>query len=416
MPTIAEKILARAAGLPSVRPGGYIKARADTIVICDLGWQLVGPPIAELNAKIVEPERVIVAFDHKVPAENKSAAELHRTWREFCRHHGIARLHDVGDHGVSHVLSVERGYARPGTLQVNVDTHANTCGAVGCFAVALGMDLVSDMVLGWNWYRVPESVRVHLSGMVRPGVMIRDVAQHVMSDIGDEVGAGRVIEFVGPLIATMDLDERMTLCNWSRKIEAVTGLINPDDTTIRYVSSRTTEPFEPLCSDPDARYAQEYAYDISSVEPLVAAPPNPTNTKPLSQVAGTPIHQAFLGSCAGGRISDLRAAASVLRGRKIHPGVRMIASPASQEIWRQAEREGLWSILAEAGVLITASTCGACYGGMGTLADGEICISTSTENFPGRMGSLQSQVYLASPLTVAASAIAGKLIDARELT
>lgn len=415
MKTIAEKILARAAGLASVSPGEYIKARADTIVICDLGWSMAGPPIAELGVKVVDPERVIVVFDHKVPADNASNAELHRLWREFCKFHGIEHLHDVGNHGISHVISVERGYARPGTLQANIDTHANTCGAVGCFAIALGMDIVSDMVLGWNWYRVPESVRVHLSGKLPPGVMIRDVAQHVVSDLGESVGSGRVIEFVGPLVDQMSLDNRMTLCNWSRKIEAVSGMINPDAMTIDHVRSRTTVPFEPLCSDPGARYAEERAYDVSGLEPLVAAPPAVTNTKRLSEVSGTIIHQAFLGSCAGGHISDLRAAASVLRGRKVHGDVRMVVSPATQEIWNQAQQEGLWTIFMDAGVVVTSATCGACFGGMGALAKGEVCVSTSTENFPGRMGSLQSQVYLASPLTVAASAVAGKLTDAREL-
>jgi 3-isopropylmalate dehydratase large subunit len=413
--TIAEKILARAAGLDAVRPGEYIKAESDTIVMCDLAWLLAGPPIAELGARVRDPDKVIVAFDHKVPADNTASAEMHRNWREFCAEHGIEKLHDVGDHGISHVLSVERGYARPGTLQVSIDSHANTCGAVGCFAIALGMDIISDMVLGWNWYSVPESIKVELGGELRDGTVVRDVAQHVVTEVGDELGNGRVVEFVGAAVERMSITERMTLCNWSRKIQAVAGLVNPDRKTVDYVEARTEEPFEALVSDPDAEYAREFAFDVSGLEPLVAAPPDPTNTKPLAAVSGTPIQQAFIGSCAGGSLEDLRAAAAVLKGRRVHAGVRMIASPGSQAIWAEAQREGIVATLGDAGCVVTASTCGACIGGMGALGDGEVCVSTSTENFPGRMGAPGSLVYLASPLTVAASAIAGELIDSRDL-
>jgi 3-isopropylmalate/(R)-2-methylmalate dehydratase large subunit len=414
--TISEKILARAAKAPSVSAGEYVKAEADTIVMCDLAWLLAGPPINQLGARILDPDRVIVAFDHKVPADNSASAEMHRLWREFCAEQGIEKLHDVGDHGISHVLSIERGYARPGTLQVNIDSHANTCGAVGCFAIALGMDIISDMVLGWNWYVVPESVRVHLSGTLARGVMVRDVAQHVVTDLGDEVGNGRALEFVGPLVDQMRLADRMTLCNWSRKIQAVAGLINPDESTLAYVRGRTDQPLRPLLSDEGASYAEERHYDVDSIEPLVAAPPDPTNTKLLAEVSGTTIHQAFVGSCAGGSLDDLRTVAGVLAGRRVHPGVRMIASPGSQEIWRRAQEEGILTTLSEAGCVVTASTCGACIGGMGALGDGEVCVSTSTENFLGRMGTPGSLVYLASPLTVAASAVSGSLADSRTLS
>jgi 3-isopropylmalate/(R)-2-methylmalate dehydratase large subunit len=410
--TIAEKILARASGRDVVSPGEYVWARADSAVVCDLGWTLVGPPIADLGAKVVEPERVVVTFDHTVPAETQSAAELHQKWRAFCAEHGIEHLHDVGDQGISHVLSVQMGYARPGTLQVSVDTHANTCGAVGCFATAMGMDIVADLVLGMNWYAVPESVRVHLHGELAPGVMMRDVAQRVMSDLGTEVGSGRVIELVGPFVDTSSIPALMTLCNWTRKIEAVAGIVNPVQSTIDYVRSRTSVPFEALVSDPGARYVDERSYDVAEIEPMVAAPPDPLNLRTLAELTGTRVDRAFLGSCAGGSIEDLRAAASVLRGRRVHSGVRMVASPGSHETWRQASEEGLLDALVDAGVTVTEPTCGACFGGADRLADGEVCISTSTENFAGRMGSEHASVYLASPLTVAASALAGRIVGA----
>jgi 3-isopropylmalate/(R)-2-methylmalate dehydratase large subunit len=413
--TISEKILARAAGLESVRPGEYIMARADTAVICDLGWSLVGPPVAELGVPVVEPDRVVVTFDHTVPAHTGTATRLHQQWRDFCTQHGIDRIHDVDDPGISHVLSIQKGYARPGTLQVSVDTHANTCGAVGCFATAMGMDIVSDLVIGLNWYSVPESVRVHLSGRLQPDVMMRDVAQRVMSDIGTELGSGRVIELVGPFVDEASIPALMTLCNWTRKVQAVAGIVNPTASTVAFVRERTDVPFEPLRSDPGAKYLEERRFDVSEIEPLVAAPPDPLNTRTLGQVAGTQIHQAFLGSCAGGSIEDFRAAASVLEGRRVHSEVRMIAAPGSRETWQQAESEGLLDTLTAAGVVVTGSMCGACYGGAELLSAGQVCISTSTENFAGRMGSEASSIYLASPLTVAASAVAGRIVGAREL-
>jgi homoaconitase/3-isopropylmalate dehydratase large subunit len=413
--TVSEKILARAAGRKSVRPGEYVMARADTAVICDLGWSLVGPPVAELGVPVVEPERVVVTFDHTVPTPTASAAGLHQKWRDFCTQHGISRIHDVDDPGISHVLSIQKGYARPGTLQVSVDTHANTCGAVGCFATAMGMDIVSDLVIGVNWYAVPESIRVHLSGRLQPGVMMRDVAQRVMSDIGTELGSGRVIELVGPFVDQATLPSLMTLCNWTRKVQAVAGIVNPTESTAAYVRERTDVPFEPLCSDPDAEYVAERHFDVSAMEPLVAAPPDPLNTRTLADVAGIRIHQAFLGSCAGGSIEDFRAAARILAGRSVHPAVRMVAAPGSQETWRQAEAEGLLDTLSAAGVVVTGSMCGACYGGAELLSAGQVCVSTSTENFAGRMGSEASSIYLASPLTVAASAVAGRIVGARDI-
>lgn len=414
--TISEKILARAAGLESVRPGEYIRAHADTAILCDLGWATVGPLFEQLGVPVVEPDRVVVTFDHTVPAETEYAAQLHKTWREFCSKHGITRIHDIGDQGISHVLSIQKGYARPGTLQVSVDTHANTCGAVGCFAIALGMDMISDLAVGWNWYAVPESIQVRLEGELRPGVMMRDVAQHVMSDIGQQLGNGRAIEFVGPFVDAASIPSLMTLCNWSRKVSAVVGIVNPTAATIAYVSERTDVPFDALTSDRDAEYVERRSYDVSTIVPLVAAPGDPLNTRTLSGVQGTVINQAFLGSCAGGSIEDFRAAASVLEGKRVHAGVRMIASPGSHETWQQAESEGLLRILMDAGVLVTGSTCGACYGGGGVLARDEVCISTSTENFAGRMGHQQSLVYLASPLTVAASAVAGTIVGAEAYT
>lgn len=411
--TISEKILARAAGLDFVVPGQYVTARADTVIICDLGWPSIGPLFESLNVPVIEPERVVIIFDHTVPGENEYNIQLRSTWRDFCEKHGISDIFDVGGQGISHVLSVQKGYARPGTLQVNVDTHANTCGAVGCFAIAMGTDMISDLAIGTNWYSVPESIQVELHGELRSGVMMRDVAQRIMSDIGQDVGSGRAIEFTGPFVETASIPQLMTLCNWSRKVQAVVGIVNPSADTIAYVRARTEEPFSPLVSDPDASYAEHRSYDVSAMEPLIAAPGDPLNTRAITDVLDTRIDRAFLGSCAGGSIEDFRAAASVLRGRHIHSDVRMIATPGSEEIWRLAESEGLLGDLEHAGVVVTGSTCGACYGGTELLTGTQVCISTSTENFQGRMGSMTSSIFLGSALTVAASALAGRIADPR---
>lgn len=412
--TLAEKILARASGLDAVVPGQFLRARADHVILCDLGWTLVGPQIADLGARVDGPDRVMVTFDHKVPADTPAIAALHQKWRDFCALHGIEGLYDIGRQGISHVLSVEEGYALPGGLQVSVDTHANTCGAVGCLSMAMGMDVLSDMVLGWNWYRVPETISVRLDGQAPRGVTVRDVAQIAMADIGDEAGAGRAVEFAGSYVDGLTIAERMVLCNWTRKIEAVAGMVAPDATTARYMEGRARKILPPLLADPDAHYALRRTFDVSSCEPVVAVPPSPLDILPVSAFDRTPIHQAVIGSCAGGHLDDLRLAASLLDGRKVARGVRLIVSPATRDIWSQAAAEGLLGICAAAGAIVTDATCGACFGGLGQLAPGELCLSTSTENSAGRMGSADARIMLASPLTVAASAIAGMVADPRE--
>ena len=414
--TLAQKILARASGKKAVEPGEIVKAKADWVVMPDLSGGRLFKTVKKLNCRIREPEKVVVVFDHKVPAENAWSAALHQRWRQFCEEQGITHLHDIGNHGISHTLAVERGYARPGVLLLNHDTHANTCGAMGCFATAVGDDLLLDLLLGWGWYRIPHTIRVHLLGTMRPGVMPRDVAQHIAGDVGSSGARDMAMEFVGSAVDAMSIDGRMVVCNWSRKCEAVTGLMNPDDKTISFAQRAAGTNFEPLYSDPDAYYAKERYYNVDEVEPLVAAPPDPTNTRPISEVAGRQIDQAFVGSCAGGTLDDLRTAAVVLRGQKVHPRVRLIVTPATNDIFRAATREGLLGDLVEAGAVVTPSTCGTCYGGLnGILADGEVCIASSTENHPGRMGSYSAHIYLASPATVAASAVAGVITDPREL-
>lgn len=413
--TLPEKLLARAASRDHVRPGEFVRARADSVVLCDLAWSLVGPAIAELGASVVGPERVLVTFDHKVPADSAAIASLHRNWREFCAKHRIEALYDIGRQGVSHVLSVEDGHALPGTLQVNVDTHANTCGAVGCFAIALGVDVLSDLVLGWNWHRVPETILVELKGELQRGVTARDVAQTVMAAIGADQGAGRAVEFRGSFIDRLEMSGRMVLCNWTRKIEAVTGVIAADAVTAEYVAKRARRNFQSLSADSNAQYAINRRFDVGCVEPVVALPPSPLDVHPVSAIAGRPVQQAVIGSCAGGHLEDLRLAASLLRGRRVASGTRLIISPATRSIWTAAANEGLLGVFVEAGAIVTDATCGACFGGTGVLADGETCISSSTENMAGRMGSDAAEILLASPLTVAASAIAGAVADPRGL-
>jgi 3-isopropylmalate/(R)-2-methylmalate dehydratase large subunit len=413
--TLAQKILARASGRSHVEVGEIVRAEADWLALVDLGWFMVIPVFAELGAQLKYPERLTVHLDHASPAATKEMAAMHASWRSWCVDNRVDNLFDLGARGgISHTVLVQQGYAAPGRLLVHQDSQANTIGAVGCYATALGVDIATDMALGWNWHRVPETIRIELYGDRPDWLPARDIMQNIIGVVGAIGALGDVVEFGGPVVDTMSMDARLALCNWTRKIEAVTALINPDKTTLDYVGPRVRGPYEPLTSDADAEYRKTLTFDVGQMEPVVACPPNVADTRLVSAVSSIRIDQAFVGSCAGGMLEDIRAAAAIVAGHQVAPGVRLIVTPASQQIWHQAAQEGLLETLSEAGALITNSTCGTCWGGAnGVLADGEVCIASSTENTIGRMGSRSAHIYLASPATVAASAIAGHIADPR---
>lgn len=403
--TITEKILARASGRRVVSPGEDILVRPSVLV---MGESV--PPFLE-QVRVWDPNRIVFVFDHFARANTTGHARV----RDFCRKQGIPHLYDVGRHGLTHQVPAEEGFVLPGTVYANTDTMAPTMGALGCVAVPGANDASGIAALGEMWVRVPESIKIDLSGAFFLGTTTRDLFAAIMADLG-HTATSCVLEFTGPAIASLSIDSRMALCNGAGVIGAMTAIIGPDDVTLDYVRPRAREPFDPLSSDLSATYRRTVAYDLSRIEPLISAPPSPENAKPLGQLIGIPVDQAYVGSCAGGRLEDLRMAARVLRGRTVHPRVRLIVTPISTRVLADATTEGLIATLLSAGAALTTPGCGACWSGNsspGLLGPGEVCITSSPENVPGRMGSAESDVYIANPAVVAASALEGKIADPR---
>jgi len=414
--TITEKILAAHSNRNKVTPGELINAEIDVIMCHDI---TTTPAIDMLTAqglnRIAHPERVVVIPDHFVPNKDIRSAEMVAKIRRWAKSQRIENFYDLGRHGVCHALLPEQGYVRPGTTIICGDSHTCTHGALGAFATGIGStDLAAALTTGQLWFKVPATIRLHLKGKLPAGVYSKDLILHIISLIGVDGALYKAMEFCGEVIDNLSVEARMTLCNMAVEAGAKSGIINPDQKTVEYVQTRTNQPFELHVSDPDAEYSQIIEIDVSNLEPVVATPHLPSNGKPVTTLGNIAVDQAYLGSCTNGRIEDLRIAAAILKGRQIAPNTRMIVVPATTAIWKQANREGLLEIFTDAGATISAPTCGACLGGhMGVLAAGERCISSTNRNFVGRMGSPQSEVYLASPATVAASAIAGKIADPR---
>ena len=414
--TLSQKILARAAGRDAVKVGEVVVAEPDLFQLHDLGLPhyietLSRHGITELRY----PERCIVFADHEVPAQTVRVAGLKRRMAEQMKTLGLMRFHKEGRHGISHQAIVEHGYVLPGMLVLSLDTHVTTLGCVGALAPPINYEMLQALALGSIWLMVPETIRIVLHGKPRPGVMSRDIAQQVIAGLGAELCDYRVLEFCGPALAGLDMDMRMTLCNVAVDIGAKAGLVEPDEVTAAYLRSRTTEPFDLPRSDADASFVHTWEVALEDFEPMVAVPPRPDCVVPVSQVAGRKVDQVYIGSCAGGRMEDLRAAAAVMRGRLVHPDVRMIVVPSSQEVYIHASREGLLADFAEAGAVVMAPTCGPCYGNVAPLADGEVCIATGTTNIPGRMGSAQAEIFLSNATVAAASAVSGRIASPTQL-
>jgi len=415
---IAEKILAKASGKDEVKPGEIVEASVDVAMVHDLTGPLTVKSFREIRAKKVwDNQRIVIIFDHLVPANSIRSAELHKIMREFAEEQKIEKLYDIGRGGICHQVLPEKGYVRPGTLIVGTDSHTCTHGAFGAFATGIGAtEMAAVFVTGRLWFRVPSVIRLDVTGKFQRFVTPKDLILNIIGRVKADGAIYKGVEFVGPTIGNMSVDGRMTLCNMAVEMGAKIGIIEPDETTLRFVKSRTKVQFDPVKSDPDAKYEKTISLDVTKMEPQVACPPSVDNVKPISEIGEVEIDQAFLGSCTNGRLEDLRLAASLLKGRKIKKGVRMLVIPASQEIYLQASQEGLTEIFVKAGAFVCNPTCGPCLGGhMGILAPEEVCISSSNRNFIGRMGSPESRVYLASPAAVAASAVTGKITDPRSL-
>ena len=412
---ITEKILAKASGKKEVHPGEIIDANVDMIMVHDL----TGPLAVEAFKKIGVPKvwnnkKAVVILDHQVPAESVKAAELHKTMRQFAKDQNLT-FYDVGRGGICHQVMPEKGHVVPGSVIVGADSHTCTYGAFGAFATGIGStEAAAVFATGKIWFKVPPTIKINIKGNFQKYVTPKDLILAIIGKMGVDGAIYKGTEFTGPTIKKMDIAGRMTLCNMAVEMGAKNGIIEPDETTRKFLEGivKSLPDFEALKSDKDAVYESTVEFDVSKMEPQVACPSSVDNVKPVSEVGSVPIEQAFIGSCTNGRIEDLRLAAQILKGKRIKDGVRALVIPASQEVYRQALNEGLMEIFTDAGAIVCGSACGPCLGGhIGLLAAGESCISTSNRNFIGRMGSTQASVYLASPATVAASAVTGKLTN-----
>lgn len=413
---LAEKILAAHCGRASVSPGDLINARVDVVMANDITAPIAIREFGRIGVRTVfDPQRVIFVQSHYLPAKDINSAEQSKIMREFAREHGIVHL-EVGT-GVDHVLLPERGLVVPGDLVVGADSHTCTYGALGIFSTGMGStDIAVAMATGEIWMRVPETVKFVYHGIPKRWVGGKDLILHTIGAIGVDGARYQAMEFTGEAIAHLSVEGRLTMSNMAIEAGGKAGLCYVDAKAEEYVRTRAQRPYQVYQPDPDATYAAVREYDVSALEPVVACPSLPSNTKPVSALRGTHIDQAVIGSCTNGRIEDLRLAASILRDRKVNPNVRCIVLPGSDAVYRQALQEGLIQTFVEAGAIFSVPTCGPCLGGyMGVLAAGEVAVSTTNRNFLGRMGSPQSAVYLANPAVAMASAIVGTIASPDDL-
>ena len=410
--TITEKILARHAGQDRVKPGDLINAKVDVALANDITAPIAIELFRKSGAKkVFDRERVILVLDHFVPNKDIKSAMQCKIVREFAREQDIVNFFDGGEAGIEHALLPEKGLVLPGDLILGADSHTCTYGALGAFSAGGGStDFAAAMITGELWFRVPESIKFVYTGKLNPWVSGKDLILYTIGDIGVDGALYTAMEFTGPAIEKLDMSDRLTMANMATEAGAKNGIFEPDDITEAYVSKRAVRPYQPVKSDADAVYSDIREYDVSDIEPQVAFPHLPENTKGISQVGEIEIDQAVIGSCTNGRLEDLRIAASILKGKKVAKDTRLIVIPATPAIYRAALDEGLFDIFLNAGAVISPPTCGPWLGGyMGILAKGERAVATTNRNFVGRMGHPESEVYLSNPAVAAASAVRGKI-------
>jgi 3-isopropylmalate/(R)-2-methylmalate dehydratase large subunit len=413
--TITEKILSRVTG-SDVSAGDIIYPEPELLTVHD--WYVVNfdKALQELGVdRLYDPDKLVISTDHEPVAVSPQAAERQKQVREIVKKYGIKNFYDTGRGGHGHVFPVEMGYVKPGMFVEAYDVHVTNFGAVGALAIPVLIEITEVLACGSVWLRTPDTVRVNLTGALVPGTGIRDVAQKLICDLGAARVDYAVVEYGGPALASIDIAGRHTLCNTPIDVGAKSALVEPDQSTLDYLAGRVKGPMELIASDPDATFREVVDYDLNVLEPQIAVPPTPDCVVGVSEVAGRAVHHAFIGSCAAANLSDLRAAADILRGRKIHSDVRFIITPGTQEIMSAAESEGLLQLFAEAGAMITQPGCGPCAGGrIGGMANGETSINTGTRNDYGRLGAPDAEIYLGSAATVTASAVTGKITDPRD--
>jgi 3-isopropylmalate/(R)-2-methylmalate dehydratase large subunit len=416
MMTLAEKILAAHSGKKQVSAGDFINCKVDMVLSNDITAPIAIREFRRLGVKVFNPEKIVMVPDHFVPNKDINSAEQAKLMREFARETGILYF-DVGQMGIEHVLLPEKGIVLPGDVVVGADSHTCTYGALGAFATGMGStDIAMAMATGDVWMKVPVSIKFNFKGKLGKWVSGKDLILYTIGQIGVDGALYASMEFTGDAIDNMSMSGRFTMANMAIEAGGKAGLFKVDEKTLDYVNPRAKRKFKVYAADEDANYAKVYDWDASKIEPQVAAPHLPSNTKPVSHFRSVKIDQSIIGSCTNGRLEDLQVAARILKGKKVNSHVRCIVIPGTQQVYLEAMKEGLLEIFVKAGAAVSTPTCGPCLGGyMGVLAAGEKAISTTNRNFVGRMGSTKSEVYLANPAIAAASAVAGTIVSPDDL-
>lgn len=408
--TMAEKILAKAAKVADVSPGDLLDIYPN-VAMSHENAGLVSKVFKSIGVeKLYNPDNIVIIFDHRVPAESPKTAEGQKNVRQFIKEYGIKNFYDINT-GICHQVLPEKGYCRPGEVLVGTDSHTTTHGAFGVFSTGIGAtEMATVWATGKLWMMVPDTLKVIVKGQFKPNVYAKDLILYIIGQLRADGADYKSVEFFGEAIDNMSISSRMTLTNLSMEMGAKAAMIPPDQKTIDYVKSTTDKPFEVILPDPDAKYFKTIEVDLSELEPQVACPHAVDNVKPMKEIAGLKIDQAFLGSCTNGRLEDLEIGAKVIKGKKVHESVRLLIIPASWKIYKEAMKNGTLETFIDAGAIILNPGCGPCLGAhLGLLAPGEVCISSTNRNFKGRMGSTEAGIYLASPAAVVASAITGEI-------
>ena len=413
--TMGEKILAKASGNKESEAGEIIMANIDVAMTHDLTGPLSVESFEKIGLKEVwDPEKIVIIFDHQVPADSIDAANNHMIMRKFVKEQGIDNFYDVRE-GVCHQVLPEKGHVVPGEVVVGTDSHTCTHGALGAFATGIGStDMAMVFATGKLWFKVPETIKFEITGKLQENVFAKDVVLDIIGKIGADGATYKACEFGGETTRNMSISDRMVLCNMAIEMGGKTGLVEPDQKTINYLKGRSTKPYEIMKTDSDAKSLETMYVDVNELEPQIACPHNVDNVKPVSEVEGTHLDQVFLGSCTNGRLSDLRTAAKIMKGKEVSKDIRMLVIPASREVYTKAMEEGLLRTFIDSGALVCNPCCGPCLGGhIGLVGPGEVSLSTSNRNFKGRQGSPDAEVYLSSAAVAAASAITGTITDPR---
>ena len=416
--TMTQKILAKHAGVSAVEAGQLIEGKLDLVLGNDITTPVAITEFEKAGlTQVFDRDKIAIVLDHSTPCKDIKSAQLCAQARAFAKRFRITHFYDVGQMGVEHALLPEKGLVAPGEVVIGADSHTCTYGALGAFSTGVGStDMAAGMATGLAWFKVPSAIKVTLHGSFRPYVSGKDLILHLIGMIGVDGALYRSLEFTGDGVAALSMDDRFTISNMAIEAGAKNGIFPVDETTRAYLRGRVSRAWEAFEADPDAVYEREIEIDLNYLRPTVALPHLPSNTRSVDEVAGTHIQQVVIGSCTNGRLEDMRKAAEVLKGRKVHDSVRCIVFPATQQIMLDAMAEGLIQIFIEAGCAVSTPTCGPCLGGhMGVLSDGERAISTTNRNFVGRMGPVSSEIILASPAVAAASAVAGCVADPQTL-